>query len=482
MSPTRRFQLNPACALALDPGIDAIKREMDLPKHFPPEVEAAAARAASHPRLPDEDRTDIPMVTVDPPGAMDLDQAMHVERTDSGYRVHYAIADVAAFVSPGDPIDLEANRRGETLYGANDKIPLHPKVLSEDATSLLPDRVRPALLWTIDLDKTGEGIAVDVHRALVKSRAKLDYAGLQQRIDAGDADPMWTVLREIGELRIAREKRRGGISLPLPEQEIHIDGAGHWTLEFRARHPLEDWNEQISLLTGMAAAHLMVDARVGLLRTLPPPWPNAIKRLKRTAKALDIDWPKGMSYPDFIRSLDPSKSRDVAMMTSCTSVLRGAGYAEFNGTLPEQPMHSALASTYAHATAPLRRLVDRYVGETCVALCAKQPVPDWVLQALPGLPATMGESARRASRYEHAILDLAEAIRLQARIGEHFHGVVVELDDRNPARGVVMVREPAIEATVTTDSATLPLGDSVEVELATADPDKRVIEFMLVLS
>ncbi len=479
MSPTRRLQPDPPCASALAPGIDAIKRELDLPTHFPTEVEAAAAKAAAHPRLPDEDRTDIPLFSVDPDGAMDLDQAMHVERSGQGYRVHYAIADVAAFVSPGDAIDLEANRRGETFYGANDKIPLHPRVLSEDAASLLPDRVRPALLWTIDLDATGEGIAVDVRRARVKSRARFDYTRLQQRIDAGDAEPMWIVLREIGDLRIAREKLRGGVSLPLPEQEIHLDDAGNWRLEFRARHRLEDWNEQISLLTGMAAAHLMVNARVGLLRTLPPPWPNAIKRLQRTAKALDIDWPRGMSYPDFIRSLDPSKPRDIAMMTSCTSVLRGAGYAAFDGTLPEQPLHSALASTYAHATAPLRRLVDRYVGETCVALCAGQPVPDWVLQALPGLPATMGESGRRASAYEHAIVDLAEAIRLQARVGERFQGVVVDVDDRDPARGVVMVREPAVEARVTTDAATLPLGDRVDVELVEADPGTRMIAFRL---
>src|SRR5690606_9200995 len=108
------------------------------------------------------------------PDAMDLDQAMFVERRGEGYRVHYAIADVAAFVSAGDAIDLETHRRGETLYGADAKIPLHPKVLSEDAASLLPEQVRPALLWTIDLDATGEGIAVDVRRARIRSRAKLD--------------------------------------------------------------------------------------------------------------------------------------------------------------------------------------------------------------------------------------------------------------------------------------------------------------------
>jgi exoribonuclease R len=80
---------------------------------------------------------------------MDLDQALHVDRAGDGFRVHYAIADVAAFVTAGDAIDVEAHKRGETLYGADAKIPLHPKVLSEDAASLLPDQMRPALLWTI---------------------------------------------------------------------------------------------------------------------------------------------------------------------------------------------------------------------------------------------------------------------------------------------------------------------------------------------
>lgn len=476
MSSTRRLNPAPSCSATLAPGIAAIKQEMNLPTAFSDEVEAAAKHAAANPRLPDLDCTDIELVTIDPAGAMDLDQAMFVERSGDGYRVRYAIADVAAFVTAGDPIDLEANRRGETLYGADSKVPLHPKVLSEGAASLLPDQVRPALLWTIDLDNTGEGIAVDVRRARVRSRAKLDYDGLQDRIDGGDDDPMWKALREIGELRIQREQRRGGISLPLPEQEIRVDDDGGWHLEFRARHPLDDWNEQISLLTGMAAAHLMTQAKVGLLRTLPTPFPGAIARLRRTAKALDIDWPTSLAYPDFIRTLDPTNPRHVAMMTSSTTVLRGAGYAAFNGTLPEQPLHSALASTYSHATAPLRRLVDRYVGETCLAICEKQPVPDWVLQALPGLPATMAESARRSSRFEHAVIDLAEATMLANRVGEQFSGSVVEIDSHNPANGVVMLHEPAIEAAVASDLP-LPLGNPVQATLVEADPATRRIRF-----
>ena len=461
MTTTRRLCLPKSPVPVLANGMAAIQRDLGLATAFPAEVEQAAHAAAATPRFPDEDRTDIEFVTIDPPDAMDLDQAMFVERNGEGYRVRYAIADVAAFVIAGDAIDLETHRRGETLYGADAKIPLHPKALSEDAASLLPEQVRPALLWTIELDATGEGIAVDVHRARIRSRAKLDYAGVQQQIDSGKAGPMWAVLREIGELRKQREQRRGGVSLPLPEQEIRIED-GHWTLEFRARHPVEDWNEQISLLTGMAAAHLMVEHGVGLLRTLPEADPRDLARLHRTARALGIDWPQSHSYPDFIRSLDPAKPRDVAMMTACTTVLRGAGYVAFDGAVPEHSQHSALAAQYTHVTAPLRRLVDRYTGETCVALCAGKPVPPWVLEALPELPATMQESARRASRYENAVLDLAEAAALASRVGEIFEGAIVEIDKKDPRQGEVMLREPAILARVAADHA-LPLGEQVRV-------------------
>ena len=478
---TRRLRIQPSSD-RLEQGIATIKAELQLPLAFPPEVEAAAANAAAHPRMPELDRTDIAFITIDPPGAMDLDQAMFVERRDGGYRVYYAIADVAAFVAPADAVDIEANRRGETLYGADAKVPLYPKVLSEGAASLLPDQVRPALLWTIDLDATGEGIAVDVRRARVRSRAKLDYAGVQAQIDSGKADPMWAVLREIGELRKQREQKRGGVSLPLPEQEIRVESGrdedGRWTLEFRARHPVEDWNEQISLLTGMAAAHLMVEHRVGLLRTLPEADPRAIARLHRTARALGIDWPPSRGYPDFIRSLDPANPRHVAMMTACTAVLRGAGYVAFDGAVPEHSQHAALASQYAHVTAPLRRLVDRYTGEVCVALCAGKPVPQWVLDALPGLPATMQESARRAGRYENAVLDLAEAAALAPRVGETFEGAIVEVEQKDPRQGEVMLRDPAILARVEAGSA-LPLGEQVRVRLVEADPVSRRIRFQL---
>ncbi|MBA2445781.1 MAG: RNB domain-containing ribonuclease, partial [Nocardioidaceae bacterium] len=235
----------------------AIATELDIEAEFPADVLAAADRAATSPKLPELDRTDIELVTIDPPGAKDLDQALHIERSSGGgFQVHYAIADVAAFVEPGGPIDIEAHRRGQTLYAPDRRIPLHPPVLSEDAASLLPDQTRPALLWTIDLDELGEQTQVKVERALVRSRGQFDYATVQQQIDDGSTGEVFALLKEVGELRVRREIERGGVSLPLPEQEVVVNDDA-WSLQFRQLHPVEDWNAQISLLTGMGAAEIM---------------------------------------------------------------------------------------------------------------------------------------------------------------------------------------------------------------------------------
>lgn len=475
--PRRVLRVHHAEGSGLRERVAAVQEELEVTPDFPADVEQAAAEAARDPRLPDEDRTDLPLVTLDPEDAQDLDQALHIARDGDGYVVSYAIADVSAFVAPGDPVDREALRRGETLYGADMKVPLHPTVISEDAASLLPGQTRPALLWTIRVDAEGEGLDADVRRALVRSRAKLDYRGAQAELDAGTAGETLRLLAEVGELRRRREAARGGVSLPLPEQEVDVDG-DHWSLRFRSMLPVEEWNAQISLLTGMAAADLMMYAGVGILRTLPEPDPRDLQRLHRTAAALEIPWPAEQLYPDFVRSLDPTQPRHAAMVVASTRLLRGAGYAAFDGAVPAGPEHAALASEYAHVTAPLRRLVDRYGLEVCVALCAGTEVPDWVRERLHDLPATMQRSGQLASRYEKAVLNLVEATVLRPHAGETFDGVVVAVDEDDDSSGDVVVQDPPTEAAVE-GAASLPLGSPVRVRLAEADPDTRTVRFEL---
>ncbi|MCX4509393.1 RNB domain-containing ribonuclease [Streptomyces sp. NBC_01619] len=476
--PRRHLHVTCAAEAPLLAALRALRTTLGVPEDFPAAVLAEADRAAREPRLPERDATDIPFFTIDPPMSTDLDQAMHLERrAGGGFRVHYAIADVAAFVTPGGALDAEAHRRALTLYFPDEKVPLHPPVLSEDAASLLPDQPRPALLWTIDLDADGRAVTTDVRRALVRSRAKLDYAGVQAAIDSGTAEEPMALLKDIGLLRERLEIERGGISLNVPEQEIVQEDHGY-SLEFRAPYPVDGWNAQISLLTGMAAADLMTAAGTGILRTLPTAPGGAVARLRRTAKALHIDWPHHASYADVVRSLDPKNHRHAAFLQECTTLLRGAGYSAFSGgRLPDPAVHAAVAATYTHCTAPLRRLVDRYTGELCVAAVAGQEPPEWVREAMDTLPKEMADGSRRANTVERECLNTVEAALLAGRIGDTFDGFVVDVKDHEPDVGTVQLQDPAVVAPVDGGGAELPLGEELLVRLTQADPAAAKVRF-----
>lgn len=238
------------------------------------------------------DRRDLEMVTLDPAGSRDLDQAFVIERRGDGYRLFYAIADVAAFVAPGDAVDEEARRRGTTLYLPDGRAPLHPPMLSEGAASLLEGQDRPAVLWQLDLDDAGMLVDTSVGRALVRSRRALSYPQAQQMVDRG-GDALLVLLAEVGQRRLAAEAARGGVSLALAEQEVLREPNGHYRLVYRASLAVERWNAQLSLLTGMAAAELMLRSGHGLLRTLPAPLPRVVEELRREASILGIGWPPG---------------------------------------------------------------------------------------------------------------------------------------------------------------------------------------------
>ncbi|MEV6105877.1 RNB domain-containing ribonuclease [Streptomyces sp. NPDC051940] len=475
--PHRLMRCSAAAAdTALTRALRELRVQAQVPSGFPPDVLDEAEAVAKAPALPERDATDIPFFTIDPAGSMDLDQAMYLTRASSGgYRVLYAIADIAAWVRPGGALDTEAHKRVTTLYFPDERVPLHPPSLSEGAASLLPDQTAPALLWQIDLDSTGEVKTASVERALVRSRARLDYDGVQKDIDEGTAEEPLALLRDIGVLREEQERARGGISLGVPEQEIIARDGGRYDLEYRAPLPADGWNAQISLLTGMVAADMMLRAGTGVLRTLPPAAPAALAYLRRVARALDVDWPKDRDYTDVIRSLNPQRANHAAFLQECTGLLRGAGYTVFDGAPPEAREHTAVADEYAHATAPLRRLVDRYTGELCLAACAGQEPPDWVREALPALPEEMAQGTTRANKLERGCVDLVEAALMSDRIGEEFDSRVVDVDERRPTRGTVQLYEPAVIGRV--DGPELPLGHRLRVRLVSAEPGVTPVRF-----
>ena len=468
---------------ALVDGLTQLAQRLELPSDFPAQVESDATAEASTGPIDGlhRDTLNIPFVTIDPAGSLDLDQALFIEPLGTGYRVWYAIADVAAWVRPGGAIDAEAWRRGETYYAPQVRLPLHPTCLSEGAASLLPDgHPRPANVWRIDLNAAGAVTAFTVTRHLVTSTAKLDYEGVQRDIDAGTASTSLQLLKTVGQLRVQQEAARGGVSLNLPEQQVTARPDDHWSLSFRTPLPVENWNAQISLLTGYCAASLMRRYGVGILRTLPPADWRTIGLLRSVARSLGLTWSKRLRYADFVRRLDPTKPTDQAMMNSCTMLFRGAGYTvigspEDSGNMP----HAALASEYAHVTAPLRRLVDRFTGTICACLAAGEPVPDWVTQGLDGLPATMAECNRRSKLFEAGVIALTEALALQGAIGQQFVGVIIEVDDRNRRQGIVSLTAQAVQAKVRA-SHPLALGAQVNLQLVKADIASGEVSFIQV--
>jgi exoribonuclease R len=467
-------------ATALAAGLARIRAEHDVPASFPDDVAASALAATPRPPVTDRaDRRDLPMVTLDPRGSRDLDQAFALQRrTAGGWTVFYAIADVGAYVVDGGPVDVEARARGVTLYLPDGRAPLHPPTLSEGSASLLPGVDRPCVLWRIDVDAAGLPLDVAVERAVVRSRAQLDYPAVQRRVDAGevDADGPEALLVEAGTALAAAEEARGGVSLPLPEQIVERRPDGRFGLGWRSPLAVESWNAQLSLLTGRAAAELMLTAGMGLLRTLPPFDAVVVARLRRAGEALGVAWPPGepaTAYPAFVRSLDPATATGAALLNQAARVMRGADYVAFGadaGPAPEghDARHAAVAAPYAHVTAPLRRLADRFAAEVALAAATGGTVPAWAADALPVVPELMATARQRESAVSRAVVDLAEALVLGSRLGEVLPAVVVGTD---PERGSdLQLLDPPVRARM---AAPVDLGSAVDVRVVAADPVAR---------
>ena len=470
-------------------GIDALLAAAadEIPLEFPVEVLAEAEQAAGQQMDSSArtDRTEVRFVTLDPASSTDLDQAMHLERTDDGFRVLYAIADVPWFVDLGGALDQEARRRGETLYLPDRRIPLHPEVLCEGVASLLPDQPSPAFVWVLDLDAAGEVRTIDLERSQVRSVEKLAYDQVQEDLEHGNGHPMMVLLQEIGALRAQLESARGGASLNVPEQEVVADG-DHARLTWRRPRPIEDSNAQISLMTGMAAAQLMLEHGSGILRTMPPAEDSAVDRFRRQAEVLGIPWATDQAYGDFLRSLDWHEPAHLALLNHATALFRGASYAAFTSAeeVPEDPEQAAIAAPYATTTAPLRRLVDRFVLLVCHAHVQGTEPSAELLAALAEIPEAMRVTGARSGDLERRALDLVEAAALAAWTGETFEATVIERreaspakdgNDGTPTRVEVQLSEPPVTAWVPMDAA---LGEVVRVRLDSVDTAEREAVFV----
>ena len=447
----------------LTAGLAAIRGQFKVPAGFAPEIEAAAQAAAQRSPAEHKDRTAEAFVTLDPASSTDLDQAFTIEAAGGDLLLHYAIADVPWFVRDGDPLDSEAWARGETLYLPDGKAGLYPKALSEGAASLLPDGPRPAVVFTTRVGPDGAVTLEGAERAIIRSRAKLAYeTATEAELPPGFA--------ELSRRITAAEAARGAARVDPPEQEVERNADGHFNLLLRPQSLAEQRNAGLSLATNLAVADALYAAKTGLFRVMARPDDRAIARLRYTARALGLSWPDAHSLETFEQTLDPAQPNAAAFMLAIRRAGNGASYVPYQEGV--KPWHAAMAATYCHMTAPLRRLADRYVVRAALAVANSQPVPDEVTAAFARLGPVMAKADARANQIDRAVIDLAEAAMLSGREGESFAAMVTEVDDIGPR---IQLCDVPVVTRVTAHSVTP--GEKLTVRLVAADPIKRTVSF-----
>lgn len=520
----------------------AIAEEFKLPERFPEDVHAEALQATDQHADHRRDLRDIPFVTIDPAGSMDLDQAVNIQDAPGAagagaggdgagdgagandaegaarWRVLYAIADVAAFVDPAGPLMAESLQRGQTMYLPDEPTRLHPAELSEGSASLLPDQTRPAVVWDILLRADGEVADFTVYRALIRSVKRFDYTEVEADMHGGTLHPAIAQLPEVGRARQRSDLRRKAINLRLPsisvERTQSDDGTERYVLGIDERQEMNDFNSELSLLAGMCAGEMMVRAGVGILRTLPPAGDKEIAAFDHSAHALGFDR-SGRPIGELLADIDASTPRGMALMRDAQSLLRGAGYQQFGlagvdaeagesepagaggadsekpagaaGAGSEKPagaagagedagaapsIHAGIGGHYAHVTAPLRRLVDRFATEICLAIASSQPIPEWVTANVDQVLGTMKSSGQTASAVDRACLKLTEAVVLQPWVGQNFNATVLNSDGGDKAK--ILVEEPPI---LTTCVGGPDEASTIKVTLIEAEPAARKVRF-----
>lgn len=442
----------------LGEGLARLRQRFAVPEGFPPDVLAEAQGAADRtpvvgPGSAHADWTDREFVTLDPATSTDLDQAFVMEQAGLDLLLHYAMADVGWFVRPGGAMETEAWRRGLTLYLPDERARLYPPVLSEGAASLLPDGPRPAIVVTVRCTPAGDVALEDTRRAIIRSRAKLAY----ETVDMA-AVPR---LEDFAARMDRFEAARGAARVDPPEQIIERAGDGRFRLQLRPWLPSEKANSALSLAANIAIAQALHDAGIGLFREMPAPGERALARLRQTARGLGLDWPEDQPLRTFERSVDPATVAGSAFQFAVRRLTGGADYVPYRAG--QNSFHAPIGAIYCHATAPMRRLADRYVLDAALALADRQQPPEPAL--FEKLADTMNAADDREGEIERSVLNLAEAALMHGREGEVFRALVTERDDKG-----VRFQLADLPVIARVDTNSVANGDELQVRLESADP------------
>lgn len=484
-----------------------------IPHVFPAAVETQAEEAKPVETLGKrEDWRRIPLITIDPPDAKDHDDAVFAEpdvspENHGGQIVYVAIADVAYYVTPGSPMDREANIRGNSVYFPDRVIPMLPERISNQLCSLRELEDKPALGVRMVFDKTGRKISHTFHRVLMRSAAKLSYHQAQKAIDGlpddktgtlleGVLQPIWDAYAVVKKGRDAREP----LELDLPERKIKLKDDGTVDHVFvPERLDAHKLIEEFMIQANVAAAETLEKKKSPLLyRVHDASTPEKLESLKDFLSTLNMKLPSsgGLRPSVFNGILAKVKDSPQANLVN-EVVLRSQAQAEY---APQNIGHFGLnLRRYAHFTSPIRRYADLIVHRGLISALGlgKDGLPEGIESKLEAIGAEISAAERRAMLAERDTIDRLIALWMSDQIGATFQGRIagvvksgmfIRLQDTGadgfvPAStiGLDYYRYDEGSHALIGDKTgeTYQLGDQVEVKLVEAAPFAGALTFEL---
>ncbi len=432
--------------------VELIMDEMDLPRRFPAEVlqEARDLHDRSQAGRRSRKRTDLrdlPTVTIDGEKAKDFDDAVSIERIEGGYRLWVHIADVGHYVRWGTPIDLEARRRGTSVYFPDRVVPMLPHELSEDLCSLKPGEERLAFTVEMDFynrsDKRGmrpDMRSVRFYPSLIKSDERMTYTSVKKILVDRDPEERGRYRHLLDEFELMGElcnalklkrTRRGSLDFDLPEPEVVLDMQGNLESIIKSeRNFAHIIIEEFMIAANEAVAGYVAGLGIPFLyRVHEEPDPLKLENILKMINTLGlIRVNKGLKprdFPALLRQISGKPEEEILNHM----ILRSLKQARYS---PVNVGHFGLASvSYTHFTSPIRRYPDLVVHRILGAVLEKSQLSDRqtkeMQSILPDIAFTSSRTERRADDAERMVLKGMRAWLMRDKVGEQFEGTVISV-------------------------------------------------------
>jgi len=428
----------------LAPGMetDIAIRKHEIPFEWPEEVEKQLERdiaklTSASMEKGREDIRDLPLVTIDGEDARDYDDAVYCSPNRNGWRLLVAIADVSHYVKVDSSLDLEAYRRGNSVYFPNRVVPMLPELLSNGICSLNPGEDRCCMVCDMQVSKSGKVTDYRFYPGLMHSRARLTYNIVGEIVDQQDSvlRQQWSgVVAELDDLyklylAFSRQRqKRGTINFEFAEPFIHFDENQRIDrVTVRERNVAHRLIEECMLAANVCAGEFIQQnfGEGGIYRNHNGPDQDALEDLRAFLKSIGfhLDGGNDPQAVDYARLLSEAQKRPQISGVVQTVLLRSLSQAVYS---PDQLGHFALAyPVYTHFTSPIRRYPDLVVHRLL-----RNAINHKSHSVAPGKTpvAAVGEQCsyteRRAEDATRDVVGWLKAEFMQDKIGQSFEGVI----------------------------------------------------------